>query len=244
MLGLIVVLVVVAMTLPASIITHFLPAQATAEDFSGTLWHGSAARLRIASREAGALEWHLHPAALLHLAVDADFHWVKGGFVIDGKAVLNQLGAEAHDLTGGGPIADLRDFGLGQGWRGTARLSLATIRSDFATVTAAQGKIEVFDIAFAQVARGSDLGSYVLQFGPSAVSRDGSISADLNDLGGPVEALAQIHYEPRTHLGLLSGTLKARAEAPDPLVRELDELSQLKPRDSLGRIPVDMEFTL
>ena len=82
-IGLAAVLAVVVAALPASIITHFLPPMVQAEDFSGSLWHGSAGRINVNARPAGALEWRLHPASLLGMAVAADLHWVKVGFVMD-----------------------------------------------------------------------------------------------------------------------------------------------------------------
>ena len=41
------------LALPASLATRFLPPQVQAEDFSGTLWHGSAGRLTAFGHNAG-----------------------------------------------------------------------------------------------------------------------------------------------------------------------------------------------
>src|ERR1700692_3628784 len=75
--------------LPASVITHFLPPSIHAEDFSGSIWPGSAGKISVKARDAGALEWRLHPAALLGLNVSTDLHWVKTSFVIDATASLD-----------------------------------------------------------------------------------------------------------------------------------------------------------
>src|ERR1700744_3381982 len=72
LVGVVVVLVVAIAALPASLATRFLPTQVHAEALSGTLWHGSAGRVSWAGRELGALEWHLHPAALLTLTASVD----------------------------------------------------------------------------------------------------------------------------------------------------------------------------
>ena len=45
-------------------------------------------KFSVNARDAGAIEWQVHPLALLRLAVVADVHWVKVGFVIDGTAEL------------------------------------------------------------------------------------------------------------------------------------------------------------
>src|SRR6202035_4094035 len=82
LLGIVVLAAATVFVLPASMITHFLPAQVHAEDFSGSLVHGAAGKLVVNARDAGAIEWRLHPLSLLRMAVVADIHWVKVGFVI------------------------------------------------------------------------------------------------------------------------------------------------------------------
>src|SRR5271154_5084465 len=57
LIGVAAVVGVILAALPASIVTHFLPPGVRAEDFSGSIWHGSAGRLRVNARDAGALEW-------------------------------------------------------------------------------------------------------------------------------------------------------------------------------------------
>src|SRR5947209_14627326 len=83
---------VMVIALPASLVTRFLPPVISADDFSGSVWHGSAGRIVVNGRDAGAVEWRLHPRSLLRLAVSADLHWVKIGFVADGAADLDTRG--------------------------------------------------------------------------------------------------------------------------------------------------------
>jgi hypothetical protein len=241
--AIIVLAAAVVFVLPASMIAHFLPAQVRAEDFSGNLVHGAAGKLKVNERDAGAIEWRLHPLSLLRLAAVADIHWVKVGFVIDGTVELSARGVVAHDIKGGGPINDLADMGLAAGWSGTASLAFADLRSDFRKLDSAEGKIEVANLSAANIAEGSDLGGYMLQLAPGAVAPDGSITATVNDTGGPVEAQAQIRFSPATRTGMLSGTLKERPEASPALRNQLVSISQLRPRDASGRFPVELEFT-
>ena len=100
--------------LPASLLGRFLPASVHAEDFPGSLLHGAAGKLRVAGRDAGALEWRLHPVALLRLTLMADIHWVKIGFVIDGTAEVSRAHFSAHGIQGGGPIEEFERPGA---WR-------------------------------------------------------------------------------------------------------------------------------
>jgi hypothetical protein len=229
--------------LPASMITHFLPAQMQAEDFSGTLVHGAAGRLKVNAREAGAIEWRLHPLSLLRLAVVADIRWVKVAFVIDGTVEFVARGISGHDIKGGGPIESLADLGLAAGWRGTVNLAFVEARSDFRKLDSAAGKIDVANLSAADIAAGEDLGSYELQLAAGAVAPDGTITATLTDTGGPVEAQAQIQFSPATRTGMLSGTLKERPEVSPAGRSQLNNLSQLRPRDASGRFPVELEFT-
>jgi hypothetical protein len=243
-IGLAALLAVLIALLPASSITHFLPSSVHAEDFSGSLWHGSVGKLSVNARDAGAVEWHLHPAALLGMAVAADLHWVKVGFVIDAAVKLHRGGLTLHAVKGGGPIEDLRDLGVAAGWRGTVTLDLSELRGDFTKPLAAVGDVRVSNITSAQLANGADLGGYDLHFAEGAVGADGNLTAQLNDTGGPLELQATIRYSPSEHTGLLTGTLRERPDVPAALHSELSNLSQLRGRDPQGRIPVDLEFAL
>jgi type II secretion system (T2SS) protein N len=247
LIGVLAVLAVVIAVLPASLANRFLPPAVRAEDFSGTLWHGSAGRITVAGRDAGALEWHLHPLALFKLRLDADLHWVKGSFVLDGTAALSRSDFQASDLRGGGPIADLATFGVAPGWRGVAEIRIRNIALGLAgpspSLHAAVGEIEVADVSSPQVAGGSDIGSYALTFNDASLSANGDASAALVDKGGPLSLDASITLTPQSRTGMLSGTVKERADAPPALRKELDNVAQLHARDAQGRIPIDLEFT-
>ncbi len=243
LIGLAAVLAVVVAALPASLIGHFLPPSVHAEDFSGSLWHGSAGAIRVNARDGGALEWRLHPAALLQLRLAADVRWVKVGFVINGEVSADREGFSARGVSGGGPIEDLRDFGVAAGWRGQAEVNFSLLKGDFARLSAVVGDLTVSNLASSQVANGADLGGYDLRFPEGAVSADGSINSDLTDTGGPVQIQAHIRFSPAERTGLLSGTLKERTGFPPALASQLDSLAQIRGRDRQGRIPVDLEFS-
>ena len=247
LIGVLGVLVVVIAVLPASLANKFLPPVVRAEDFSGTLWHGSAGRISVAGRDAGALEWHLHPLALFRLRLDADLHWVKGSFVVDGAAHVSRSEFQASDLHGGGPIADLSTFGLAPGWQGLAEIRIRNIAADLAgpsaSLRAAVGEIDVADVSSPQLAGGADIGSYALTFDNASLSANGEARAALVDKGGPLSLDASITLTPQARTGLLSGTVKERADASQALRKDLDNVAQLHARDAQGRIPIDLEFT-
>src|SRR6266851_1122130 len=243
LIGLAAVLAVVISAVPASIVTRFLPPEVHAEDFSGSIWHGSAGKISVNARDAGALEWRLHPAALLGMQVSADVHWVKVAFVVDAAVNVDRQCFRAHAVKGGGPIEDLRDFGVAAGWRGTADINFSELKSDLVRPTAAVGDLQVSNLTSAQIAQGADLGGYDLRLAAGAVDADGSVTAQLTDTGGPLDVKAVISLSAKERTGILTGTLRERPEAPAALRSDLEGIVQLRGRDAQGRIPVDLEFT-
>jgi hypothetical protein len=236
------VLVVIIAALPASLVTRLLPPEVSATDLSGSVWHGSAGKLQVEGRDYGAIEWHLHPGALLDLRLAADVHWVKVGFVLDAAVTADRQGFAARDLHGAGSLDDLRDFGLAPGWRGNIQVAFREVKSSYTRFSSLVGDVKVAGVASPQVAGGADLGGYDLTFAPDAVDAQGNVTASLADTGGPLEVRAQIRYSPADRRGLLSGTLRERPGAPPELHSQLDGLAQMRPRDASGRIPADLEF--
>jgi len=243
LIGLAAVLAVVISSVPASIVSRFLPPEVHAEDFSGSIWHGSAGKISINARDAGALEWRLHPAALFEMRVSADLHWVKVAFVADAAVNVDRQGFSAHTVKGGGPIEDLRDFGVAAGWRGMAGIDFSELKGDWVRPLAAVGDINVSNLSSPQIAQGADLGGYDLRLAAGAVAADGSVTAQLADAGGPLDVKAVISLSTKERTGILTGTLWERPEASAALRSDLEGLVQLRGRDPQGRIPVDLEFT-
>ena len=248
---LIVVLAVVSVAViavPASLVTRLLPPIISAEDFSGSLWHGSAGRIVVNGRDAGAVEWRLHPWSLLRLTVSADLHWVKVGFVADGSVDVNREGFALHDVEGDGPVESLADMGVAAGWHGMASFKFTQVKGVFAggaaTPVSVVGDVSVSKLAYPQIADGADLGGYVLHVADGAITPDADATAELTDTGGPLEVHATIHFSAKEHTGTLSGTVKERAGAPPALLAQIDNLTQLHARDGQGRVPVELEFTL
>lgn len=102
LLALLVIVLVVAWTFPASMAWRMaaprLPSVQLA-GIEGSVWHGQAEQLSVASVPLGALEWELHPAALLHGIAHADFA-VRGDALkahgvlwrhLDGSIVLRDV---------------------------------------------------------------------------------------------------------------------------------------------------------
>jgi len=243
LVALLAALAVVASALPARVATHFLPVGVQARDWSGSIWHGEAGQVSFRNLELGALEWQIHPGALLQLTLAADWQWVHRGFGLAGRAALGRSNVTLSAIQGGGPIEDLGDLGVAAGWHGTAQVSIATLASDFSRVLAASGNLQVSDLTANRVAGGADLGSYVLRLSPTAVDATGAITGELSDAGGPLAVQGTITINPQQHTGLISGTVQERTDTPAELRRDLTDLVQMRGRDSQGRIPIDLEFS-
>lgn len=258
-LPLLIVLIIVAVlgvcliALPASMLQRALPTVLHAEDFSGTLWHGSAGRLLINEQNAGAIEWHIHPWSLLSLTIAADVRWVKIGFVANANVLIERHGATARNVVGQGRIEDLADLGVAAGWHGGARFDFSEVKVNFAEnsdaahaigLLALIGDVSVAELTSAAVAAGTDLGGYALHLSNGAITPDAEISAELADTGGPLEVRATLHFSPKERVGTLVGTVKERAQAGAALRSQLETLTQMHPRDVRGRIPVELEFSL
>jgi hypothetical protein len=247
------VLCVVLIALPASLVGRLLPAAVVAEDLSGTVWHGSAGHVTVDGRDAGAIEWKLHPLPLLGLDVAADLHWVKIGFEADGAVDWSTRGLTLRGVTGGGPIDDLRDFGLGLGWHGIANFKCTLLKLTFGTgnsaggairLESAVGDVEISDLVSPQVAGGEDLGGYALRAADAAIVSGGEPTGTITDTGGPLEVRATLRLSADLRTVTLSGTVKERADASAALRAQLADLGKLHSRDAQGAIPVDLEFTL
>jgi len=178
------------------------------------------------------------------MSVVADLHWVKVGFIADATVKIDRHGYTAHAIKGGGPIEDLRDFGIAPGWRGIADLNFSELKGDFARPLAAVGELRVSNLMSARVAGGADLGGYELSLPEGAVDAEGNVTAKLVDTGGPLDLQALIHYSAKDRSGVLSGTLKERPDAPAALLGQINDIAQLRGRDPQGRVPVDLELAL
>ena len=247
------VLCVMLIALPASLLRRLLPSSVVAEDLSGTVWHGSAGHLTVDGRDAGAVAWRLHPWPLFGLELAADLHWVKIGFVADGAIALRTQGLTLRQVTGGGPIDDLRDFGIGAGWHGTANFKWTLLKLTFGNgvtgggpirLDAAVGDAQIEGLVSPQVAGGDDLGGYALHAADAAIVSGTEATGTIADTGGPLAVLGTLRLSADLRTGTLSGTIKERPDASAALRAQLADLANLHARDAQGAIPVDLEFTL
>jgi hypothetical protein len=243
LVGLLAALGILISALPAGVLKAFLPRHVSAEDLSGTIWHGAAGKLRIDGRDSGAIEWQLDPQALLRLDLLLDLHWAHQGFRVDATADLNHQGLSLHAMHGGGPIDDLRDIGVASGWRGTVGITLDEVRSDFSHLLAVRGDLSISNLSATQFASGENLGSYVVHFPAQAIDAAGNLNGEAQDVDGPFKVQGAIMIAPQQRSGSAQGTLQERGGLSAPLRTLIDNMVQMRGRDVQGRIPIDVEFS-
>ena len=192
----------------------------------------------------------IHPLALLHTHLVMDLHWVKGGFVLDGSADCTRARLAASGITGGGPVEDLKDFGLGAGWRGTAGVRLTQLTADLsaagATLASAIGDIAGFpDISSPEVASGTNLGGYDLRFNdPGGASSGADLNATLTDTGdGPIAVNATLQLSMKSAHRHFFGNRQGAPGHAAGAAQSAGQSCAAPCPGCEGRLPVDLEFT-
>jgi hypothetical protein len=235
-------LVVLIAALPASLAGRFLPHRIQAMDFSGSIWHGAAGKIIVNGVECGAGEWQLHPLELLRLRLGFDVHWVKGDFALAARGHLGVHGLEADSISGGGALEELQSLTGLAGWHATVDVAIDRLSATSSQLKAIHGDINAADLRAASIADGITLGAYTMHFDEPNDTK-GVVDGQIRDIAGPLEVRAQLSVSFQTHTSTLSGTARERATAPPQLRTALENLAQLRPRDSQGRIPLEIEFS-
>jgi hypothetical protein len=236
-------LVVLIAALPASLAGRFLPTRIQATDFSGSIWHGAAGKIIVNGVECGAGEWQLHPLELLRLRLGFDVHWVKGDFALAAHGHLGVHGLEADSISGGGALEELQSVTGLAGWHATVDVAIDRLSATSSQVKAIHGDINAADLHAASIGDGTSLGAYTMHFDEPTDDAKGVVDGQIRDTAGPLEVHAQLSVSFQTHTSTLSGTARERATAPPQLRTALESLAQLRPRDSQGRIPLEIEFS-
>ncbi|HUX73913.1 MAG TPA: type II secretion system protein N [Steroidobacteraceae bacterium] len=229
--------------LPAAVLLRVLPSYVRAADLSGTIWHGVAAKIAVDGDDAGEIEWRLHPAALLHAALHLDLHWRDRGLWLDADAHIGRAGLSARRIRGGGPLADLGALAPLPGWSGDAEVALSKLNAEFSRLTAIAGNIQLSNLASPTVAGGANIGNYLVHFDDAEARPGEALTAQISDVGGPLQVRATLSIDARRRRGMLTGTLIARPAAPAQLRSAVAELAKVRGRDATGRVPLDVEFT-
>jgi hypothetical protein len=172
-----------------------------------------------------------------------DLDWALGNFSLAANGDIGPHGLAAGPISGGGTLDDLATLTGLPGWHGAIAVAITRLATDFTRVQAVVGDIRVSDLHAANVAQDASLGGYTLHFDPYAADAPGVITGTISDDGGALQVHATLTLSTQNRTGNLTGTAVARASAAPALRTALEDLAQMRPRDSQGRIPLDFEFT-
>jgi general secretion pathway protein N len=240
-LGLLTFLAFAIISLPASVLLGFLqPYGITTAGAGGTAWNGRAQVLQVRGVTVGAVEWQLHPLALLTLELAADVKIKRPQGSAQSKVALKSAASiRFQDLTASLPLSALSGIAPA-GWNGTVNMKFSELVLNNGWPTVAVGTTEILNLSSANN-KGALSGSYRLTLPAQGaqVTAD-RLAADLVDLGGPLQIQGRLELRPdRSYL--LTGNVAARPEAPPNLANQLQILG---PADAEGRRPFSLEGTL
>ncbi len=194
-LAAIVALLFLLATLPARLVSYWLPQEARLAGITGTLWHGYAARASVDILgklvHLGALNWSLKPWSLLLLSHDVSFSSRWGSQNLSGRVAVGVSGqVTLTDLNGSIDIRFLRELlplyvgGELQFQGVNAVLAL----DERINVKQLSGRVLWQKAVWAASMGDVALGNYVLDWGEGK----GPIGAQLLTLSGPLELAGQV----------------------------------------------------
>ncbi|RMF99249.1 MAG: type II secretion system protein N [Gammaproteobacteria bacterium] len=200
-------------------------------DPSGRLWAGRAAALRGGPLALQDLRWELQPLALLRgrlaLALEAG---LPGGF-LRGRVAIGRDRLAFRDLEAAVPLA------LAGPWVGMpVAEGDASLRFDYLLLIdgwprAAVGELRLAGVPLGLPGSAGDAGHGDFRLSFSQAEPAERLSAELRDFGGDLELSGQLQLEAPNRY-LLSGRVRARAQAPDSLRQGL---ALVGPADRDGR---------
>ncbi len=214
---------------PASWLIAALPSSMSCQQPAGSMWRGGCGQLRIAGAALSDVRWQLHPWALLggHLELalqSADVRAPATGTLAlgwSGQHSVRELRADLPIDTGFLPL-------FPSGWSGRLQLDLASLEFKAGRLAAIHGTVTARSLA--QIRPAMPFGSYELHF-PDTAPKDGAISAELRDLGGPLAVSGALVVRNGSEY-VLSGSVAARAGASAELAKAIEFLG---PPDAQGR---------
>ncbi len=214
---------------PASWLVGALPASMACLQPAGSIWRGGCGQLRVAGAALSDVRWQLHPWALLggHLELalqSADVRAPATGTLAlgwGGHHTVRDLRADLPIDTGFLPL-------FPSGWSGRLQLALANLEFKAGRLASIHGTVTARSLA--QIRPAMPFGSYELQFVDTA-RKDGAISAELRDLGGPLAVTGTLVVRNGSEY-VLSGSAAARADANAELAKAIEFLG---PADAQGR---------
>ena len=207
---------------PARWASSLLPAGVQCAAWSGSIWRGQCAGLRVSAAGpnpvADTLRWTVRPLSLLTAHLSADVQLEQAALQAQGRVTAGSGGSLAIEALEASGLLDKRLLAaLPSGWSARLEVKAADIDYSGSQLRKLSGTFTARDL---RDQRGTVLGDYQLQFPPQAAA---PFTGQLRDLAGPLQLAAAVKVE-ANRSWQLDGTAVVRPGAPPSLARALDQL--------------------
>jgi hypothetical protein len=223
LLGLGAFLLALLVVMPASWMAPLLPAQVQCAAWRGSIWSGQCAGLSLAMTGTApvkleTLRWKMHPQALLHLGLNADFQLSAAQGNATGQMELGRAGRLMLQGVSLQVPFDRRFVSmLPAGWTGQLEARQLELRLQGKQILGLSGELLLRNL---DDGHGSALGSYRLVFAPRPAA---PFIGTLRDDGGPLAVAASLTVA-TDRSWVLDGTVATRGNTGEALKRNLDLL--------------------
>lgn len=223
LLGLGAFLLALIVVLPVRWVAKLLPAQVQCAGWRGSVWNGQCSGLRFALPGATpvkleTLRWKVHPQALLHLALNADFQVSDPEGSATGLLELGVHGRmKLQNVSFQAPFDRRFAPMLPVGWTGRLEARNLDLQLNERQIEGVAGELQLRNL---DGGRAGQLGSYRLVFAPKPAA---PFIGALQDTGGPLAVAASLTIA-ADRAWVLEGTVATRASAGETLRRSLDML--------------------
>ena len=239
-LGIVCYLVFAIWTLPASMLTRFLPPTVNLDGVHGTAWRGTASVVQVDSAMLGEARWKLHPFALFLAEIKADINLKRTDGFAQGLVTASTKQITLKNLTGSIPLSALPPQVVPGGWSGTVNLRLRDAQIKDGWPTSLEGTVEVLQLT-GPARSPTNIGSYKVTFpAPNAPANPSALVGAIADAGGPMQIAGTLQLKSdRSYV--IDGMIAPRPDAPRDVQNALQFLGA---PDAQGRRPFSLSGTL
>ncbi|MDX1515807.1 MAG: type II secretion system protein N [Woeseiaceae bacterium] len=235
--GAAVALVGLVVLFPARVAYHwFTPPGVALSGIEGSVWRGRALHASMAGLYAGNLRWRIAPLSLLSGKLAYRIEAAPAGGFIDGSVGVG-FGGDLHvsGLSASLPLAAVESFAGIRGIRGMANSRIERLRIADGTPVAADGSVEVADLAVPMIAPFS-IGGYRAEF----FTEEDGIVASVEDTDGIVDLAGRLLLSPDRSYQFL-GQLAPKPDTPERIREQMKFLGTANAR---GQYELRLEGSL
>lgn len=227
LIGLLLFILLLLVQFPAGSAFRLLaPEGVSGFGFSGTAWKGSARIISLGGQDFRNIEWDVSAWRLLtgRLAGSFKSRWANG--FVEGFGSLGIGGTMRLQDTQAafGTSVLAAAFGIPSvGGQANLRVTELELRNNWPYRLVGKGELRNFSSPLMGRGEADIIGDLALEFDTSTETDDATITAQLTDIGGPLELRGTLVLTPPGNY-TLKARIRARPEAPEALRRNLEFL--------------------